>query len=380
MTEKENPMRKQWIPEIIIILSLLFPMLSDAQGLDGSQLSQNAIPTIVQWISPWIGPAIIAAIVAFFGQMVISRIQIRASRKEKDAAAWADSVAPVLECSDDIIARFFDIIARNRTVDFGSLKFPEAVSYDVLTKPQSELTTIYRMIRLLSGAVFLQKRLPDYHEMRRIRLVDFYISNKIRMAIKGNLTKATQKIPTETQNYIGAKYLSLGANCRPSDLDFYTFLKRTHGDEESELCIKLIKDFLTTDYDFTHLDGQKVAIALLVIYLIDLFQDMTSLSKWEEFRVLLVSIIRSWNSSQAGKSVYLYSRGDVSSADYRDSFPRLDYPREAKWKRNRRIATRQVRERKLSKNGILSIRGSSKYEFNPKKSPGDVLHTLQNIL
>jgi len=340
---------------------------------------QSAL-TAAKWLTPWIGPAIVAAVVAIIGQYLLNMHRQKADEQHQEAMAWADAVSPVAETADDIVARLFDIIVRKRRVDFGGFDFPGALTEETMQNPPSELTTIYRVIKFFAGVSYLQRRMPEYGDMIRVRMADFYVANKIRMGFKGNVCKAPNKLPTETQQFVGSKFLSLTGSGKPDDLDFYVFMTKTREDEEASWAVRVVTRFLTFDPDFTKLEGQQVAVALVLIYMIDFYQDLLDRSKWEEFRVFLVSVVHAWNNANAGRSIFLYGPDDISSSDYRDSFAGMDFPNEPKSKKNRRITRRQTRGRSLVAEGLRRERGGSVLEFKHLHSPGDVLHVLESLL
>lgn len=342
-----------------------------------SAASSSAIG--LTWLTPWIGPAIIAAVVALIGQFLMSMNKKKEGQRQVEAAAWADAVSPVAETADDIIARLFDIIVRKRVVDFSSFGFPEALTEETIQDPPSELTTVYRLIKFFAGVSYLQRKIPEYGSMLSIRMADFYAANKIRMGFKGNICKAPHGLPTETQQFIGSKFLSLTPSGKPDDLDFFVFITRSRHDDEAAWSVRAVTRFLQFDRDFTKLESQQVAVALVLIYMIDLYQDLQDRCKWEEFRVFIVSVVRAWNSATAGRTVFLYGPNDVSTGDYRDSFAEIDHPIEGRQKKIRRVTSRQRDGRSLQESGLRRQRRNTVLEFDHRQSPGDLLHVLESL-
>jgi hypothetical protein len=126
--------------------------------------------------------------------------------------------------------------------------------------------------------------------------------------------------------------------------------------------------------------ADQVSFALALIYMIDLHQDLLNSSKWEEFRLYLVSIVRAWNQATGARSVYLYSPADIGDADYRNSYARLDFKRESQWRRNWRLKRRQSRGRRISATGVTKAIRDREIVLRSADSPGDVLQALRSMI
>lgn len=358
---------------ILAILNIIFILLQDA-GKPSSTLE------IFQWLTPWIGPAIVAAVVTFVGQYFLFKRQNDKEKTKRNIEAYSLIVSPLIESVDEIIARVFDLIVRKKNLGLETFQLPKKLSETDVLSPSPVLTMVFRVAKYFACASYLQRRLSEYSDVESVKMADFFVGDKVRMAFKGNLAGASSKIPTETQQFIGAKFLSLSINRQPDDLDYYTFMTKSISDEESEWAVKAIAKFYSVDPDFTKKEPQQIALALVTIYMIDLFQDLKGESKWEEFRVFLTSLIRSTNMSTAARAKFLYSQDDLKTKDYFATFPKNGYPVESYKKKEQRIMKRQSRDRKISSTGVVSPRSSMTLQFDYDQAPGDLLHKLESLL
>jgi hypothetical protein len=331
-------------------------------------------------LNPWIGPAIVASAVMLIGQLVLSRLT-RSDEKEKDEEkAWTDTVMPVQEACDDLVARFFDMIARQRSLDFAGFDAKQLAGRNVLADPPKTLTTVFRVVKVLVGISYLQKKIAIHGDYSRLRQADLYVSNKVRMALKGNVSGSKLGLATETQQAIGSKFLEAAKVESPHELDFFRFIKALRTDDEACELANLVARALSFDADFSKVQPDQVSFALALIYMIDLHQDLLNSSKWEEFRLYLVSVVRAWNSATGARSVYLYSPKDVSGTDYRDSYARLDFKREMDWRRNWRLRSRQSRGRSISATGIKKEARGRTVVLQVRDAPGDLLQALRSVI
>jgi len=331
-------------------------------------------------ITPWAGPAIIAAVVTMIGQFVLTRLSRTQEREKDEEKAWTDAVMPAQEAADDVVARFFDILVRKRAFSVAGFDSAALAKGDVLKKPTLELTTVFRLVKFLASVTYLQRKLPVSGDVMKLRQADLYVSNKVRMALKGNIAGSTLKLPTETQQCIGAKFLEITPNHSPHELDFYQFVKSLRTDTEACELANTAASVLAFGNDLTELKPEQVAFVIGLIYLIDFHQDLLNSSKWEEFRVFLVSVVRGWNRSSGRSDVFLYSPRDLSTNNYIDSYARLDFLKEHPLKRKWRLKMRQNRGRKLTSNGLRKKKGEQTVELRHTESPGDVFKALVTVV
>lgn len=203
------------------------------------------------------------------------------------------------------------------------------------------------------------------------------------MALKGNIAGSSLKLPTETQQCIGAKFLEITPNKSPHELDFYQFVKILRTDEEACELVDTTAAVLAFGNDMTELKAEQVAFVLALIYLIDFHQDLLDSSKWEEFRIFLVSVVRGWNRASGRSDVFLYSPMDLSTPNYLDSYARLDFLKEygwRAWKKRWRLKSRQNRGRTLSSNGLTKKKGARSVDLRYAESPGDVFKALTSAV
>ena len=376
---------KMFIFSFILIATILSrgnaqsDLPSDSRESDSSS-AVHETHTWSNWFSPWIGPAIVASLVSMISQWILFRRQGKKEKEKEESSALAQVVAPVAEAADDIVARLFDVIVRKKNFGFSTFTFPSEVTEEILREPPQVLTTVFRFARYFASVSYLQRRVSECNEIKKVRVADFYASNKVRMGFKANVSDAQNKLPTESQQFIGSKFLNLSPSGKPDDFDFYTFLTKTPNDKEAEWAIMAIARFLSFNPDFTKMEPQQIAVALVLVYMIDFYQDLYNNSKWEEFRVFLTSFLRSWNKSQAKRAIYLYKPDDLSGDDYLDTFPLLQLMDETTRQRNKRIQSRQTRGRMVSTTGVVRERANAKLDFKYSQNPGDLLHTLTSLM
>lgn len=335
--------------------------------------------SVAALITPWIGPAIVAAIVTFVGQIILSRLSRSHEKEKEEQKAWTDAVMPGVEAADETIARFFDIIVRKRKFKIDPITEETVSNPSLLNSPPLALTTVFRLVKFLACVTYLQRRVPFYGDIKRIRQTDLYFSNKVRMSLKGNVAGSQLKLATEAQQCIGSKFLEINKDETPHQLDFYHFVKVLRTDSEARDLANLAATVLNFDSDFSDLKPEQVAFSLVLIYMIDAHQDTLESSKWEEFRVFLASVVRTWNSKTGAKAIFLYAPGDLSSADYLTTFARLDFLGEEDSNKSARLKKRQSRGRSISASGITkSVRGKT-VELKFMDQPGDVLSALISI-
>jgi hypothetical protein len=345
-----------------------------------TQQVASATVQSISWLTPWIGPAIIAAIVTFVGQLIVSKLNRSQEKEKEEQLAWTDAVMPVVEACDDVIARFFDIVVRKRPMDFDKFNSAELAKQDPLRNPAPSLTTVFRLVKFLAGVTYLQRKMPMHGDIKRLRQADLYLSNKIRMALKGNVAGSTLKLQTEAQQCIGSKFLEGTKSLSPHELDFYQFVQILRKDTEACELADLAGSVLRFSSDFSEIKAEQVAFALVLIYMIDVHQDLLESSKWEEFRVFLASVVRTWNAKTGARAIFLYSPSDLSSSDYLDSYARLDFLDEDDAKRRKRIAARQSRGRTISSTGIRKATATKTAELRFADQPGDILNALKSVV
>lgn len=282
-----------------------------------------------QLIQVGIVAGITASVVSFVFVFVGQFVSQWRERRHSAAAAWREIGEPVVHAADDLIGRLFDVMVRERRLDMSSpLRLEGFAIYD----PPSELSTVWRLARYLAASISLEKDIAEYGHVPEISTLRFYAANKLRMALKGNLYDPDFKLQTEGQQIVGGKVLALAPEEDIDHLTFYHFFEGIRRDEEVREVGDACRRFLDCDLDLDSLPGDLLTISMACIYLIDLVQDLRPTSKWEEFRVFLVSILKARNTLSARTPVFLYSRGDLSSSNYFDTFNVLPSDRRRGWR------------------------------------------------
>lgn len=355
--------------------------------ISAAAVRQNMSASETSWgqhLFPWLGPVVVAAIVTMVGQHLINRWKQVQDRKGDEQRAWTKIAMPAQEAADDLIARFFDILVRKRTLSVPNLSFANLADVPFPNNPGLELTTTFRLIKFFAGVTYLQRQLPNSGDVMRLRQADLYVSNKVRMALKGNITGSTLKLPTETQQCIGAKFLESVPGNSPHEFDFYRFITTLRTDSEARAIAELASAVLAFEGNIQDPTPELISLVVAVIYLIDFHQDLLSSSKWEEFRLLLVSVVREWNTSPTNRRViYLYSHADLATKNYFDSYARLDFLNhkiESKRQKIRRLTKRQSNGRTIKTEGLTKNTKTGKIEFYYPAKPDAILNRLKQII
>jgi hypothetical protein len=337
------------------------------------------ITTDVTLLSVFVAAFTSAVVAGLFlvGQSYISR---RAEGHRIHEDEWTKVGIPLLSAADDLIARIFDVIVRKRSLDFGN-PF-DFTSVDVFN-PQREISTIWRLFQYLAATSGLENSSFEGGGNTRIDNLRLY-ANKSRIALKGNIFGAPAKIQTEAQEAIGSKILSLGSEPPYGPADFYEFSKRLPSDQELQDCVNYVKHIFDIQDGVEHQSSSLLTIANFSVYLIDAIQDLKPTSKWEEFRILLVSIIRTYNRSTQKTPVYLYHRGDLGTEHYLDTYAFVGGETKGyfgKFRRDRRLVRRAKSgfSRALSRDGVSRIESSNKYVLSYQATPGEILKSLGGV-
>ena len=310
----------------------------------------------------------------------------RIESRRGEESAWQRVGMPVINAADDLIARIFDIMVRNRDL---ALDRPVERSCTEVFNPPKELSTVWRLMFYLAAATYLEQHVADERSNSKISILRYFANNKSRIALKGNMYGATTRLQTEGQQLVGSKVLSLGVSREIRDVGFFEFVHELRSDDELYESAEAVRRVLNVKATADLSDGQLLSLAHFVIYLIDLVQDLRPLSKWEEFRLYLATVIRAYNQSSTGRTSFLYRHGDLSGEDYLETFGILpsDSPRwfhvfqSAPRRRAKRVAKRAKTgfPREITSAGVKRTKGRQVVTLSWKDKPGDVKKQLEAL-
>lgn len=322
--------------------------------------------------------------------------QRRVEQQRSEVTQWSRFGVPAINAADDLVARIFDVMVRQRPLD------PSAISAQNVNvfNPSRELSTVWRLLQYLAAAAQFDS--ASFEGGRDVRLTQLrlYVS-KARIALKGNLFQSPARIQSEAQEAIGAKVLSLGVPDRADPAAFYDFARELPSDPELQECVAHVRRVFELPDDVNIPDATFLTMAYFSVYLIDAIQDLRPTSKWEEFRAFLIAVLSSYNRTTQARSVYLYNGGDVSSENYYDTyaFVSADSRRlvphlvDAIWagfrtrnlfsprRRARRIRhrARLGYDRTLSEVGVSRRTRRGEVLLEHHGTPGDVLQAIRGI-
>jgi hypothetical protein len=293
-------------------------------------------------------------------------------------SAWKNLGVPIVNAADDIVARLFDIIVRKRNV---AMDKPLILSGFPVFDPSREISTVWRLARYLAASTNLERRQTEAGEDERLANLTFYTLNKAQIAMKGNLFEAPYKLQSEGQQLIGSKILSVAGVSDGRDVDFYKFLNEVKSDRELQDVINACRNFLNFPIDINNPSPQLLAASYWCIYLIDTVQDLKTTSKWEEFRIFLVSLIRSYNKKYSGRAVFLYKIGDLSTDNYIDTYNLLPTEFKKPRLREKRIEIRAKTgfPRTIGPFGVTTEHGKNTITLRYDDNPGDVYVGIKSM-
>ncbi len=310
----------------------------------------------------------------------------RLERIRDEEQTWQRVGMPVINAADELIARLFDIIVRRRELQLdGELERKQDEPFN----PSKELSTIWRLMHFFAASTHLEQHVADERALSKIANLRFFANNKARIPLKGNLYAASFPLQTEGQQLIGSKVLSLAESREIRDVDFFQFVKSLEDDDDLYSSAEASRQLLNFELPSGKLDGQLLCVAQFCIYLIDLVQDLRPSSKWEEFRLYLVSLLRAFNQSATGKTSFLYCRGDLRGEDYLNTFNvlpgdrtrRLSLRMNPAKRRNQRVTSRSQSgfAREIMSSGVRRRLGSQDISLAWQDSPGDLQKQLDSL-
>lgn len=331
--------------------------------------------------SLWLGPALTAAIVSGMIQLFIFLLTKKKESKSSELDIKRLYISPIINSCERIIGRYFDIIKREHKYDYKLLdSIKELGSEQKLFS--RELTFVFRYIRLFTCITYFDKKRDRFAQFKIVEKFFFYIDSRLRMTFKGNLLKATKNIQLEAQDFIGGKILNRASDKTPEYYDYYQFCNGLDGDdEELNWIVKIIKDYLDVDWNVENYTNQHTSIAMSLIYMIDLFQEIMDIPKWEEIRIFFVSIVKFHSRSINGRKPFLYVPHDLETEDYFDTYNHK-YFSSNNSKLAKKYVEYKIRKRGKKDNKIMSktgFRNIKNLEFKYSMTPKEILTLIKNL-
>lgn len=272
------------------------------------------------------------------------------NRKKRDVLA--SHLTPLLHIAEQATSRLLEIVT-------GSDKKMEAAVSQYRANRPSVQQLASRFLSLQSGANEF-----DRHESTAFRLINLltsmqeftvgtldianhveltealgYIDNKIPMGLRGNLFMSregyTPPLSTETQERIAAQFYCADS-VFPLGLNVKEFLAEVERGAPGIRMVAPIMEFLAVDPATvrelyaadTNLFSQPtneqrhlLNVIHSTVYLIDFIQDLGDTPQFEEYRFLLVKILKLWG--ERVKRLHLYRPDDLKSNSYLASYSEI---------------------------------------------------------
>lgn len=257
--------------------------------------------------------SVLASLIATFIFVRLERRDRRRSEHDAaEAAAWQEFGVPIVNASDQFIGRIWDIVVSTRAVNFlDFLRVPPDP-----WNPSFELTTVFRLARILTAGTHFQRNLALAGSFPRLEHLRYYLFDKARWAMKAGAFTNAAGVPTEGQQWIGGKLLSATGSATPASMDFYAFITALKNDDDVYGAMSQCSRFLTFAVDTEGLPVQFRVVCVYTIYLIDAVHDLLFPGKWEELRLFLVEVLREYNRRGGAAGIRLYRHGDLVADDY----------------------------------------------------------------
>lgn len=240
--------------------------------------------------------------------------------------------------ADDLIARFCNLsieIAEGASAPTDKLvqvndnsKYLEHLK--TLSTDRLDWTeiTAFRMLEFLWAAYNFRKKTEEVINDPEAMEIEYYLVDKMPLVLRGKIYGANF-FTREDQEELTLFFY----NTKVSSIEGPTLrnlVNLLHESEEARrIFSKLVRFIARKENSIQKLaagdihseDARKLSItAHFTIYLIDLYQRLAYSSKWEEYRVILVRILKRVNDNR-DTSVYLYYPKDILQRSYFLSYP-----------------------------------------------------------
>jgi len=252
----------------------------------------------------------------------------RYKRRADDNATVDRELRPLLHATTDLVSRLLELLlqtgSRMQQQHWKPLENNACV--DVLSLDRLQSTTI-RFISFLA----LRERFRSHTNRissERLERIRFYVDRKIPTALKGNIF-AAEILSNEAAEACGEFFQPAEASQQITTL---CLLEKVNSDAGrglfnaigGSLAINLqkLQTFVATDQSPVDIDfdvRRILALAHFAIMLLDFQQDVSQTPHWEENRIVLCKMLVKYNRARE-KAAFLYSHGDLASADYLDSY------------------------------------------------------------
>jgi len=324
--------------------------------------------TLSRWLNDKPGLVLVAVLLIALNAMLHAFKEWftdRYKRSADDNATVDRELRPLLHATTDLVSRLLELLlqtgSRMQQQQWKPLDANVRTDVFSLDRPQ---TTTLRFIAFLA----LRERFRS-HTARissaRLDRIRFYLDRKIPTALKGNIF-AAEILSNEAAEVCGEHFQPAEVSNEITTLSLIEKINVVEGKSlfnviGGRLAINLQKlqnlvaaDQAPVDID---LDIRRIlALTHLTIMLLDFQQDVSQTPHWEENRIVLCKMLVKYNRTRE-KAAFLYSHGDLASADYLDSYSAYatsDKPRN--------------RSKKKSLENALSTRGKWTRESHPVKS------------
>lgn len=272
----------------------------------------------------------LAALLFIFVNTVSHSIQEMINERRKHRLLVVSAMEPVLGAAADLISRLCEILVYQRTSMVKALARDDRP--DISTAAANQLdrvqSTAFRLLRFIVLSHYFQAATADTPQRSLLRRANFFLQRKIPTAMKGGYYQV-DLLPKEEQEFIAADVCDFSSYSSVLKLNIGSFSRLFKDGKIDRSAFADLVKFLIVDpgpirdggeMDRTSVNWRKLlALAHVAVYLIDFFQDLRNSPRWEEHRLVLVSLLRQWNSA-ATNPRYLYHKGDLQTDSYLDTY------------------------------------------------------------
>lgn len=317
--------------------------------------------------------------------IVSHAVQERINEARRHRLLVRSSIEPVLGAASDLISRLCEILVYQRKSMVNSLTAIDRP--DIMTAPANQLdrvqSTAYRLLRFLVCSHYFQTATASTPHFSQLRRAYYFLQRKIPTAMKGGFYQI-KLLAKEEQEFMAAEVCDCDSLASVEKLNIGRFSRLIKSGEVDPVIFGELIAVLTVDpspietrgnVDPNDLNWRRlIAWAHIGVYLIDFFQDLRESPRWEEYRIVLVSMIRQWNVS-ATKTMYLYHKGDLHTGRYLDTYSeRLCWRRFPYWFERlvpggKGLESQRSRYRRWVKSRVLTHRGRRYEATHRRKQP-----------
>ena len=301
--------------------------IQGAQSLDGTAILNLSILGIILIVAN--------ALTHYFKERISEKLKTNAH----DFLILAKSTEPLKRKADNLISRLCNLLldwaSPKEVADLQRILNDKALLQQRLRSLSTKNlfwveVLAFRFLEFLWAGQQFRSKTQDLSNNATADELIYFISDKLPLMMRGKLYDPAGYITREDLEDLETFFsgITILSPEGPTVHDMFRVLAADDGDGKRVAFGKLLS-FLCFDVaKFSELNGsvnlskdtiKLCAIAHYTVYLIDVYQNLAHNSKWEEYRVLLVSIVKRVSVIN-NRKIYLYFKNDVHHS-YTLTFP-----------------------------------------------------------